>query len=322
MEILSDVLRAIRLNGAIFFDVEATSPWVIESPPIEEIGRLVMPGAEHVIGFHALLAGSCWVEFADGPAPLRLDAGDVLILPSGVRHSLCSAPGMRSEPDLDVYQRPAERPLPFVLRKGGTGTDLAHFMCGYFGCDARPFNPLLDALPPVIHAARHATRAGWVAQLIEAALGESRALRSGREIVLARLSELLFVEVLRGHLETVPETTGGWLSGLRDRHVGAALRLIHARPAEDWTLDSLARAVGVSRSVLAERFTHHVHLPPMHYLGRWRLQLAARLLEQPGTNVAQVAEQVGYESEAAFSRAFKKLIGSPPGAWRRNRHAA
>ncbi len=139
--------------------------------------------------------------------------------------------------------------------------------------------------------------------------------------MLARLSELLFVEILRGYLEALPEDAPGWLSGLRDRHVGAALRLIHGRPHEPWTLESLAREVGLSRSVFAERFTHYVHMAPMHYLGRWRLQLAARLLERPGINIARVAQEVGYESEAAFNRAFKKLTGHPPGAWRRTRGA-
>ena len=322
MEILSDVLRAVRLSGAIFFDVEATSPWIAETPPMAEIAGSVMPEAEHVIGFHAVLSGSCWAELGDRSVPaLHLGAGDVIILPAGARHSLCSAPGMHAEPDLAAYYRPSDRPLPFVLQKGGGGAEGARFVCGYLGCDAKPFNPLLDALPDVIHARGQADGPGWAAQLIRMALGESRSRGAGSEIVLARLSELLFVEVLRRHLATLPEDSRGWLAGLRDRHVGAALRLIHGRPNETWTLEGLAREVGLSRSVFAERFTHYVHMAPMHYLGRWRLQLAARHLERPGVNIARVAQEVGYESEAAFNRAFKKLMGTPPGVWRKTRRA-
>lgn len=319
MEILSDVLRTVRLSGALFFDIEATSPWVAETLPMAEIAGRVMPEAEHVISFHVLLSGSCWAELGHGEAPLSLSAGDVLIVPTGVRHVLCSSPGMHAEPNLTAHYRPADRALPFTFRWGDGDCDHVHFVCGYLGCDARPFNPLLDALPGIIHARGQAQGAGWAAQLIRMALSESRAGRSGSEIVLARLSELLFVEVLRGYLESLPAESGGWFSGLSDRHVGAALRLIHARPTEAWTLESLARDVGVSRSVLAERFAHCVHIPPMHYLARWRLQVAARLLERPGVNVARVAEEVGYESEAAFSRAFKKLTGSSPSIWRKTR---
>jgi AraC-like DNA-binding protein len=322
MEILSDVLRAVRLSGAIFFDVEATSPWIAETPSMAEIANLVMPEAEHVIGFHAVLAGSCWAELAGSSLPaLHLSAGDVIILPAGVRHSLCSAPGMQAEPDITAYYRPVDRPLPFIRQMGGGGPGGARFVCGYLGCDAKPFNPLLDALPAVIHAQGQADGTGRAAQLIGMALNESQARRAGSEIVLARLSELLFVEVLRGHLDRLPTDSAGWLAGLRDRHVGAALRLIHGRPAEAWTLESLAREVGLSRSVFAERFTRFVQIAPMHYLGRWRLQLAARLLERPSVNVAHVAQEVGYESEAAFNRAFKKLTGIPPGAWRKTRYA-
>jgi AraC-like DNA-binding protein len=320
VEILSDVLRAIRLSGALFFDVEAKAAWVAETPAMPKIAHLVMPEAEHVIGFHAVLSGSCWAELGDGSTPaLRLSGGDVIILPGGVQHSLCSAPGMRAVPDLSLYYRPADRPLPFVLQTGdGDAPGGVRFVCGYLGCDAKPFNPLLDALPDVILARGQADSPG-VGQLIRMALGESQARRDGSEIMLARLSELLFVEVLRGYVDTLADDSRGWLSGLRDRHVGAALRLIHGRPTEAWTLERLAREVGLSRSVFAERFTHYVQMAPMHYVGRWRLQLAARLLERPGVNISEVSQKVGYESEAAFNRAFKKLMGMPPGAWRRSR---
>jgi AraC-like DNA-binding protein len=322
VEILSDVLRAVRFNGALFFDVEATASWIAETPPMAQIAARVMPDAEHVIGFHAVLSGSCWAELTDRSVPaMQLSAGDVIILPGGVRHSLCSAPGMRAEPNLLIYYRPTDRPLPFVMQSGGggTGAGAVRFVCGYIGCDVKPFNPLLDALPDVIHARGHLDSPGWAGQLIRMALGESEARRDGSEIVLARLSELLFVEVLRGYADTLAHDARGWLAGLRDRHISAALRLIHGRPTEAWTLEDLASEVGLSRSVFAERFTHYVQMPPMHYLGRWRLQLAARLLERPGANISEVSQKVGYESEAAFNRAFKKLMGVPPGVWRKSR---
>ncbi len=322
MEILSDVLRAVRLNGAVFFDVETTSPWVAESPVMTDIAGVVMPEAEHVICFHAVLSGACWVALEDGSAPaLRMEAGDVVVIPSGVRHCLASAPGMRAEPDLTLYRRAKDQPLPFALHCGGGGTERARLVCGYLGCDLRPFNPLIAALPGLIHARGQAGRAAWVGSLIEVAIAESRAHRAGSEIVLARLSELLFVEVLRGHLESLPADSRGWLAGLRDRHVGAALRLIHARPADPWALEGLAREVGLSRSVFAKRFTQYVGIAPMQYLGRWRLQLAAGLLERPGSGlaIARVGREVGYGSEEAFNRAFKKATGSPPGLWRQSR---
>jgi AraC-like DNA-binding protein len=269
-----------------------------------------------------VLSGCCWAELRDGLSPaIRLSAGDVIILPGGVPHSLCSVPGMHAEPDLSLYYRPTDRPLPFVLQTGAEEGEMARFVCGYLGCDAKPFNPLLDALPDVIHARGQAGGSGRVTQLISMALGESTAHREGSEIMLARLSELLFVEVLRGYVDGLDDHSRGWLAGLRDRHVSSALRLIHGRPTEPWTLERLAREVGLSRSVFAERFTQYVQMPPMQYLGRWRLQLAARLLERPGCAIAEVSQKVGYESEAAFNRAFKKRMGIPPGAWRKSHEA-
>lgn len=318
MDILSEVLRAVRLDGALFFDSEITAPWVAETPPVDDFAHWVMPGSERVIAFHAVLAGACWVEMDDGSLPpLRLESGDVLVVPAGTSHSLASDPGMRGVRDLSLYRRPNDQPLPFLLRGGGGGAETTRFVCGYLGCDMRPFNPLLASLPPVIHAQGRAGGTAWVTRLIELAVQETWMRRAGGEIVLARLSELLFVEVIRGHLEALPEESRGWLAGLRDRHVGAALKLIHGRPAEPWTLEGLAREVGLSRSVFAERFVQFVGLAPIQYLGRWRLQLAARLLGQPGLAIAQVAREVGYESEEAFNRAFKKVMGVPPGAWRR-----
>jgi AraC-like DNA-binding protein len=321
MDVLSDVLRAVRLTGAIYFDIDAGSPWVGESPGTAEIAAAVMPEAEHVISFHAVISGSCWAALGDRSAPpVPVNAGDVVVFPGGAPNVMSSTPGMRGEPyPLAAYYRPTDGNLPFELIEGGGGDERTRFICGYLGCDARPFNPLLAALPDMLCVRKPADGSGWVTELFRMALAEGGARRAGGETILAKLSELMFVEVVRRHLETLPEGARGWLSGLRDPHVGAALRLIHARPAEDWTLERLAREVGLSRTTFAARFGNYVEVSPMQYLARWRLQLAGRLLEQPGISIAQAGAEVGYESEAAFNRAFKKQVGVPPGSWRRSR---
>jgi AraC-like DNA-binding protein len=319
MDVLSDVLRAVRLTGAVFFDMEAHSPWVGTTPASAVIAGIVMPDAEHVICFHALTAGSCWVALADSSSPpMLLNVGDIVVVPKGDAHFLSSSPGMRGEIDLALYREAAggPRPRPHVVNQTAGGAEACHFVCGYLGCDLRPFNPLLDALPRLFYARASAASQGWLVSLMRAVVAETEDERAGRETILARAAELLFIEILRKHIGELPEDSRGWLSGLRDRHVGAALRLIHGRPAQDWTLEALARDVGLSRSAFAERFNTYVGAPPIEYLGRWRMQLAARLLDQ-GTSIADAAVQVGYESEATFNRAFKRFVGTPPGAWRR-----
>jgi AraC-like DNA-binding protein len=321
MDVLSDVLQAVRLTGAIFFDMNFHPPFIGESPPMAAIAGSVMPEAERVINFHVLLTGSCFAEIIDGGLPaVLLEPGDVVMFPMGDANVMTSSPGLRQTPDLANYYRPLDRQLPFVPNKGERGgADQIRFVCGYLGCDARPFNPLLDALPRLLHGHGGSAHNSWVAQLIRLAVDESEGHRAGGETILAKASELMFVEVVRRYIDSLPPESRGWFAGLRDQHVGAALRLIHGRPAEDWALDHLAREVGLSRSVFADRFTHYVGTSPMHYLGQWRMQLAARQLEIPGVSVAQVGADLGYESEAAFNRAFKKIVGVPPGAWRRSR---
>jgi AraC-like DNA-binding protein len=322
VDVLSEVLRAVRLTGAVFFDVEANAPFVATTPAGIEIAASVMPEAEHLIMFHAVTSGRCWAELEDGTAPpIHLAAGDIFVVAKGDKHVLCSTPGMRAEANLNMYFRPTDRQLPFQISPPGGDGERTRFACGYLGCDARPFNPVLQVMPRILHA-RGAEGAGCMAQLIRMAIDESATRRSGGETVLSRLAELMFVEVLRRHIEALPKDAAGWLSGLRDPHISRALALMHGRPAEAWTLERLAHEVGLSRSVLADRFQHFVQEAPMHYLTRWRMQLATRLLDRQGVGVAQVAAEVGYESEAAFNRAFKKFVGVPPGAWRRSRQAS
>jgi AraC-like DNA-binding protein len=320
MDVLSDVLRAVRLTGAIFFDHYVRAPFVGGSPPSAAIAGKVMPDAEHVIQFHALLSGSCWTALSDDLGQCaRLDAGDIVIFPMGDANFMSSAPGMRAEPDLTLYHRPSHRHLPFVFFHDGAGPEHCRFVCGFFGCDARPFNPLLKSLPRLFHAQMSAAGQSWLVDMLRVAAEETELGDAGSETMLAKLAEVMFVEVIRKHIARLPEDTRGWLSALRDRHIGQAMRLIHGQPARQWTLESLAHEVGLSRSVFADRFTHYVGLSPMQYLARWRMQLAARRLEIPGISIAQVAAEVGYESEAAFNRSFKKYVGTPPGAWRKGR---
>jgi AraC-like DNA-binding protein len=315
-DVLSDVLRAVRLTGAVYFDFNLSSPWVAETPPAREIAAKVMPGAQRVVEYHLVARGACWGH-AVGHEPILLKEGDLILFPQGDAHVLSSAPGMRTSPDWSIFARPTT-PLPLVYERGGGGPERVRLVCGFLGCDERPYNPLLAALPTTIHlpAAGASATSGWLSTLLNIAAREAGDTRPGSENVLARLSELMFVEAIRRYLETLPPAQTGWLAGLRDPVVGQALAVLHGQSSETWTVERLARLVGLSRSVFAERFTEMVGQPPMQYLALWRMQLASRLLVDGG-HVASVASAVGYESEAAFSRAFKKLVGQAPATWRR-----
>jgi AraC-like DNA-binding protein len=314
---LSDVLKAVRLTGAAFFDVVASSPWVAEQPTREMVLPKILPGAGHLISYHVVTDGSCYAARL-GEEAVRLEEGEVIVFTKGDPHVMSSAPGMRAQPvtqaELDMA---TAGPLPFFRRVGQDGPASVKLVCGFLACDAQPFNPLLDNLPPIIKAGGSDT--SWLREFIRLARDESTNKRAGGESVLAKLSELMFIEVVRRHLESLPPEKAGWLAGLRDPSVGKALSAMHGRPAHPWTIDELARDAGASRSVLAERFAQLVGLPPMHYLANWRMQIAAGLLSR-GVNIAAIAAETGYGSEAAFSRAFKKMVGVPPSAWRQRDH--
>ena len=315
-DVLSDVLRAVRLTGAVYFSIDASAPFAAEALPAGEVAPHVMPGIDHVIEYHLITRGSCWGGIV-GEEPVLLQEGDIIAFPHGDPHTISSSPGMRGRLSLDGYRRPVGSQLPFLLREGG-GEERTQLVCGFVGCDARPFNPLLATLPRVL---RVSTRdgGGWLEALARLAVSESSVRGTGGESVLARASELIFVEVVRRYVASLPPGQTGWLAGLRDPYVGRALAALHDRPAEAWTVESLAKEAALSRSALAERFAHLVGEAPMQYLTRWRMQLAATLLRTRNVSVFEAAVEVGYASEAAFSRAFKKVVGVPPAAWREGR---
>jgi AraC-like DNA-binding protein len=314
---LSDVLRTVRLTGAMFFDVVAKAPWVAEQPGPEMILPKILPGAEHLIAYHVVTEGQCYAYTIGGEA-IAVRAGEVVVFTKGQPHVMSSAPGMRGDPFRpSVIDAGLTRQLPFMINYGGTGP-ATKVVCGFLACDARPFNPLLENLPSVIKAGDSPTNdTGWFGQFIRFAMMEAVNRRVGGESVLAKLSELMFIEVIRRYLEALPPEQTGWLAGLRDPFVGKALTLLHAAPAQNWTLENLAKEIGLSRALLAERFSDFVGVPPMRYLTKWRMQIASELLRGGGANVATVAFEVGYASEAAFSRAFKKMVGVSPSHWRR-----
>ena len=312
---LSEVLRGIRLAGAIFFDVNGCAPWASAAAAGNLVAPKILPGVQHLISYHVVSEGTCWATLTGLPA-IELNSGDIIVFPHGDAHVMSSAPGLTAQPNLKEYEGLADLSLPLSVEVGrGTG-QRARIVCGFLGCDIRPFNPLIATLPRYIHIRdRAGVTRGWLNQFVQVAAAESKERRPGSQAVLSRMSELMFIEAVRRHLESLPSDRTGWLAGLRDPAVGRALAALHHQPQIAWTLATLAEASGVSRSVLAERFATFVGQPPMQYLLQWRMQLAARALEE-GRKVTHVAYEVGYESEAAFSRAFKKLTGISPGSWR------
>jgi AraC-like DNA-binding protein len=323
---LSDVLRAIKLTGALFFGVEASSPWSVEVPQAHSFAKIILPHAQHVISYHIIKRGSGWVRIGN-QSPVEFSEGDILVIPHGNAYAMCSALDVRSalstEDSVEFFRAMAAGQLPATVTEGGGGQPLTRYVCGFLGCDAKPFNPLLGALPRLMRLRRGTNDVSTLLDsVIDLTLGEASGERAGAECVRLRLSELMFVEVIRRYLEMLPPEQTGWLAGLRDPAVGRAIALLHEKPAYGWTIERLAHEAGISRSVLAARFTALVGYPPMQYLARWRVQLAARLLADGLAKVSAVGRDVGYESEAAFSRAFKRISGVAPAEWRDgfNRH--
>lgn len=322
---LSDVLRSVHLRGAVFYYLSFGHEWAVEAPPMKEIAGAVFLDAEHVMEYHVITKGCGWAAIV-GESPVRLETGDIVMFPHGDAHVLSSAPGIRPtrlSPDWVFATRDNPKPIPIVfhtLHEFSYGTpapeSVNNVACGFLDCDQRPFNPLIATLPRLLHLPA-AGDGAWISQVMLQAVDASQNKRPGGEAVLERLSEMMFVDAVHRHVESLPEESTGWLAGLRDRQVGRALTLIHESPARAWTIDALANEVALSRSAFYDRFARLIGQPPMQYLTQWRMVVAATLLRQSRAPVASIALDVGYESEAAFTRAFKRLVGTPPARWRR-----
>ncbi|MGQ0649333.1 MAG: AraC family transcriptional regulator [Gemmatimonadaceae bacterium] len=321
IDVLSDVLRAVRLSGALFFLTDASSPWCVGVPSARTLTPAILPGAQSLVSYHVVTSGRCWCE-GPGTRALELVAGDVVVIPHGdayaLSHPAGTPPDWSNDAVVEFFRRMAARELPFVVTEGGGGADRLQVLCGFLGCDTVPFNPVLATLPRILHVPRRPEGApDRLHHLIDFAMFESREPRAGSDVVLLRIAEVMFIEVVRRHLAALSPSETGWLAGLRDPVVGRALALLHREPGRAWTIELLAREACSSRSVFAERFTQLVGAPPMQYLSRWRLQVAARMLRDGDAKVVAIAHAVGFESEAAFSRAFRRLVGVPPATWRR-----
>lgn len=321
-DLLSDVLGTVKLTGALFFMVDASFPWGVEVPQAAAFSPILLPRAQHIVSYHIILKGSGFACIPDVTSTW-FEAGDILVLPHGDPYAMLSEPGQPPEYDIaatmEFFREMAAGRLPFTVREGGGGHPNCEFVCGFLGCDMQPFNPLLSTLPRLLRIRRSPDGPdGLLSRLIDLTLTEARQPRVGGNSIRLRLSELVFVEVMRRHLESLPAQATGWLSGLRDPAIGKVLTMLHEQPADPWTLNELARRACMSRAALAGRFTHLVGHAPMQYLTLWRMQIAARLLGDGAMKVAAVGREIGYQSEAAFSRAFKKTVGVSPAAWRGN----
>ena len=320
MDALSDVLKSVRLEGALCLDAEFTAPWSFLGKYGQASIRERLAGAEHVVYFHFLTEGACKVRLADGGDVLDVVAGDLVMFPQDDRHLMGSdlrfAP-LEGDTLIQAAVTAGGDPEFLPIRHGGGGV-ATRFVCGYLACSRSVCRPLIEALPRVQRIPIGDGQASTlVRELLRAGVRESAAARPGGESTLAKLAELLFVEALRRYAESLPPGGRGWLAGLRDVHIGRALALLHGEPGRAWTLDELAREVALSRSALGERFAELVGETPIRYLIRWRLALAAQTLRSGGETIARVAERSGYESESAFSRAFRREFGMPPAAWRK-----
>jgi AraC-like DNA-binding protein len=315
MDALSDLLHAVKLNGALFLEGRFTAPWCIESHSGSESHGL-FGGLDHIVFFHIITEGRCKVRLATGGEALEAAAGDLILMPQDDTHLLGS--DLQLAPvDGHSLVRPAPPGGMFTMDYDGGGEE-TRLMCGFLSCDRQLSRPLLDALPRLVRVPLgDGPGAAWLMSLLRRGAQENSAPGPGSGTLLAKLAELLFVEAMRRYIDALPEQQTGWLAGMRDRHVGRALSLIHGRPAHDWTVDELAERVGLSRSALAQRFVNLLGAPPMQYLTRWRLVLAAAALRSGNRTIARVAEESGYESESAFNRAFKREFGMPPASWRR-----
>lgn len=314
---LSEALRSVRLTGAIFLDAELGTPWGFASPPTSATAHLLAPTADHLVLFHLLVEGQATAR-VPGYDSLPLEAGDIVVLPRGDAHDLWNGAVSELTDASALLPRILEGAL--ISERGGGSGPVTKFICGYVGCERHAQRLFLAGLPPLFKAnIRHEASGEWIESSIRYLASERGSSRAGRTALLAKLAEALFIETLRLYMAELPQDRTGWLAAARDPVVGCALAAIHREPAQAWTVAALAKRAGASRTVFAARFQKLLGETPLAYVGRWRLQLGARLLETTEDSVLQIALSVGYESEAAFNRAFKREFDLPPARYRRRR---
>ncbi len=315
MDVLYEVLKAVKLDGAVFYNAEFSAPWCFCSPPSLALAPYLSADSKHVIIFHLLTDGRGYAHVEGDGWPIPLSAGDLVILPHGDPHALRNGPFVKAVDHAEQVRQVFSQGLK-VARMGGGG-EIAKFICGYMTCEPQLSRIFLGGLPPILKVNVRADPSGqWLEQNIRYSVDHADVSIPGSGAVLSKLSEALFVETLRRYIALLPPEQTGWLAGVRDPEVGKALALLHRRPAHPWTIASLASEVGISRSVLAERFRQYLSETPIAYLTRWRLQLGAQMLQTTNHSVAHIAGEVGYESEASFNRAFKRELGLPPARFR------
>lgn len=319
MDAFSQVLSDVRLKGALFFSAELSAPWSFSAPQSTAMASLLMPGAPHLIIYHLVVEGTMRSRLPDG-SQMTLAPGDIVVFPHGDAHELGEGGVGTPLQQEAVFNKIATRELsPF---HGGGGGSTTRLVCGFLACDPLLCGPILEGLPPMLKVNVRTDRAGhWLEQAILHLVDEATSHNAGSDAMLAKLSEALFVDTLRRYVAALPDQSTGWLAGARDPQVGRSLALLHSRPQHPWTIAELAETVGLSRSTLLERFTRYLSEPPMAYLTGWRLRLAAQALASTSKGVADIAADVGYESEAAFNRAFKRAFGLPPARYRRERRS-
>jgi AraC-like DNA-binding protein len=314
MDVLSEVLKVVKLQGALFYNGEFSSPWCVNASSARALARQFSPGAEHVIMFHLLTQGHAFVRLHSGERE-TLTAGDLVMIPHGDPHVMGNGGSTKAVNDSEQLAEVIQHGLK-LWRQGGGG-EVTRFVCGYMACEPELSKVFLSGLPPLFKVSIRNDAAGrWLENSIRFSVEHGDRLEAGGEAVLAKLSEVVFIETLRAYIASLPAEQTGWLAGARDSEVGKTLALMHREPSRSWTLADLAKEAGISRSVLAEPFRHYLNETPVAYLTRWRLQLGAQMLGSTNYSVAQIAGDVGYESEAAFNRAFKRDFGVPPARFR------
>ena len=319
MDVLSEVLRAIRLEGALFFNAEFSAPWCVSEPRSTAITPFLSPESGHLILYHFLTEGRAFARLPDGRRE-ELTAGDIVIFPHGDAHLLGNGSPEKPVDAVQMFSKNLSEGLK--LARFGGGGEITRFVCGFMVCEPRLSEVFLAGLPPMlkVHVAQEPS-GQWLEHSIRFSVDEVNGSRAGSGLVLAKLSEVLFVETLRRYITALPPDQTGWLAGARDPVIGKALALLHKEPAHPWTISNLARRVGLSRTRLAERFRYFLEESPMAYLTKWRLKLGAEILLSTENSVAEVAAAVGYGSEAAFNRAFKREFDHPPSQFRRKRRS-